>query len=314
MKLTNIPSLGLAGLAALAGISLPTPVFAVVNIDYVTVGNLSNAADPTIGRNSTGSLYGAVSYAYNIGKYEVTNAQYAEFLNAKGASNSNGIFNSSMASYGITQTGSSGSFSYSVTSGFGNKPVVFVSWFDAARFTNWLGNGQGSGDMETGAYTLSGATSGIITVNSGATVYLPSEDEWYKAAYYNGDTASYSLYPNGQNSITTADANYGNSVGASTDVGTYSDAASFYGTFDQGGNVWEWNDLLFGETARGIRGASWINDGDNLGSSYRNVYFPQDSSFAIGFRVASVPEPSVVVTTLAAFSMMFILRKRKSTE
>jgi sulfatase modifying factor 1 len=82
-----------------------------------------------------------------------------------------------MASYGITQTGSSGSFSYSVTGGFESKPVVYVSWFDAARFANWMMNGQGSSDMESGAYTLNGATSGIITANIGAQVYLPSEDE-----------------------------------------------------------------------------------------------------------------------------------------
>ena len=74
--------------------------------------------------------------------------------------------------------------------------------------------------MESGAYTLNGATSGIITANAGAKVYIPSENEWYKAAYYNGVNASYSLYPNGQNTITAADANYNSS--ASTDVGTYS--------------------------------------------------------------------------------------------
>ena len=86
-----------------AGISLATPAFAIVTIDYLTVGNAGNTADP-----ATGSLYGAVSYEYQIGKYEVTNAQYAEFLNAKGESNSNGIYNPSMSSYGITQSGSSG--------------------------------------------------------------------------------------------------------------------------------------------------------------------------------------------------------------
>ena len=182
MNTTYVPSLGLA---VLAGISLITPTFATVNIDWVGVGNAGNATD-----TATGSLYGAVSYAYNIGKYEVTNSEYAQFLNAKGASNSNGIYYAGMASYGITQGGSSGSFSYSVTSGFENKPVVYVSWFDAARFTNWLGNGQGSGDMETGAYDLMDAVTGIISVNPGAKAWLPTEDEWYKAAYYNGDTAS----------------------------------------------------------------------------------------------------------------------------
>ena len=200
-------------------------------MEWVNVGNPGNAAD------STG--YGAVHYAYQIGKYEVTNAQYGAFLNAKGQSNTNAIYNSNMSSYGITQTGSSGNFTYSVTSALANRPVVYVTWFDAARFANWMMNGQGSNDMETGAYTLNGVNSGVITANIGAQVYIPSENGWYKAAYYNAVISSYSFYPNGQNTITTADANYDFSVGSSTDVGTYSGDASSYGTYDQGGNVWE---------------------------------------------------------------------------
>jgi formylglycine-generating enzyme len=281
--------------------ALALPATATVTIDYVSVGHAGNAAD------STG--YGAVSYAYNIGKYEVTNAQYGEFLNAKGASNSNGIYNSNMASTGITQDGSSGSFSYSVTSGFENKPVVHVSWFDAARFANWMMNGQGGGDMETGAYTLNGATSGIITANIGAQVYIPTEDEWYKAAYYSAANTSYSLYPNGQNTITTDDANYGNAVGSTTVVGTYSGDPSSYGTFDQGGNVWEWNDAVIG-SSRGLRGGSFDFVESSLLSSLRILDVPSSESATIGFRVASVPEPTSIVLTMLASGVMLIRRKR----
>jgi sulfatase modifying factor 1 len=297
------------GLAVLASVSLVTPTLAVVNIDWVPVGNAGNAPDP-----ATGSLYGAVGYAYNIGRYEVTNAQYAEFLNAKGGSNSNGIYNTGMASYGIAQTGSAGSYTYTLTSGLENRPVVYVSWYDAARFTNWLGNGQGGGDMETGAYTLNG-NAGIIYANPGATVFLPSENEWYKAAYYNGATLAYSLYPNGQDTITTADANYGHSVGHSTDVGSYSGAPSSYGTFDQGGNVWEWNDALIFGSSRGLRGGSWfdlgfVGDGYYLESSLRDGAGPSSEDGAVGFRVASVPEPTSVVLTMFASGMLLIRRKR----
>jgi hypothetical protein len=77
-------------------------VSASVIIDYITVGNVGNAADAT--------GYGAVGYQYQIGKYEVTNAQYAEFLNAKAKTNNYGLYNSNMASYGITQSGGSGNF------------------------------------------------------------------------------------------------------------------------------------------------------------------------------------------------------------
>jgi sulfatase modifying factor 1 len=82
-------------MAVLADFSLVTPAFAVISFDYITVGNAGNVAD-----NSTGSLYGAVAYAYQIGKYEVTNAQYTAFLNAvdPGGANPNGIYNVNMGS------------------------------------------------------------------------------------------------------------------------------------------------------------------------------------------------------------------------
>jgi len=276
---------------------------ATTTMDWVYVGNPGNAADLT--------GYGAVSYAYNIGKYEVTNAQYGEFLNAKGQSNSTGIYNPGMAGYGITQSGTSGSFTYSVTGGFENKPVVWVSWYDAARFANWLLNGKGSGNMEDGAYTLSGNT-GTPVVNSGAQIYLPSEDEWYKAAYYLGN-GSYSLYPNGLNTISTADANYGSSVGAITDVGSYA-AASFFGTYDQGGNVWEWNDAVIGtSSSRGVRGGYWRSDEDLLRASYRFLG-PTFEFSSVGFRVASsiaaVPEPGALLTTAALLASGLLLRRR----
>jgi formylglycine-generating enzyme required for sulfatase activity len=193
-----------------------------------------------------------------------------------------------------------------------NRPVVYVSWFDAARFANWMINGQGSGSTETGSYTLNGAISGIITKDAGAQVYIPTEDEWYKAAYYNAASQTYSLYPNGQNTITTADANYGNSVGSSTDVGTYSGDASSYGTFDQGGNVCEWNDTVVLESWRGVRGDDWVIGGSDLdlSSSVLSYGTPVIEYFGIGFRLASVPEPSSVLLSITAGGIILIRRKR----
>ena len=115
------------GLAVLAGVSFVTPALAVVNIAWVPVGNAGNAPDPS----PASGPYGAVGYAYNIGKYEVTNAQYADFLNAKGASNSAGIYNATMGHTGgtyrygnIIQSGSSGSYTYSVSSTYANDQVA----------------------------------------------------------------------------------------------------------------------------------------------------------------------------------------------
>ncbi len=167
-------------LAALATVSLVTPALAVVNIGYVNVGNINNVAD------STG--YGSVAYNYKIAKNETTIGQYAEFLNAVAKSDPYALYNPNMASIthiaGISRSGSIGSYAYSVIGSSVNKPITYVSWFDAARFCNWMHNGQGGGSTETGAYTLNGAMSGIYTKNAGATTWIPSENEWYKAAYY----------------------------------------------------------------------------------------------------------------------------------
>ncbi|MBN8459425.1 MAG: SUMF1/EgtB/PvdO family nonheme iron enzyme [Verrucomicrobia bacterium] len=312
------------GLAALASIILASHAEAAVNVEFVTVGNPGNAADTT--------GHGAVAYEYKIAKNETTIGQYCEFLNAKAKSDPYALYSTNMATStyiaGISRTGSSGSFEYSVIGGTANKPITFVSWFDAARFCNWLHNGQGSGSTETGAYTLNGAISGIYLKNPTAKVWIPSEDEWYKAAYYDATkdgTGGYWLYPTqsdslGGNTIGNANsANYydgdfaGNSGMVLTDVGAYgSNSDSFFGTNDQGGNVWEWNDSVsFG--SRGLRGDSW-GYGDGLGSylassrSYGNGPSLQDHG--LGFRVASVPEPSAIVLTMLASGVLGIRRKR----
>jgi hypothetical protein len=138
----KLPINSTLSLAVLAGISLVTPGFAVT-IDSVLVGNINNANDA-----ATGSVYGAVAYAYKIAKNETTISQYAEFLNAAAKTDSYGLYSASMTtSYinGISRSGSSGTFTYSVNPGSANKPITYVSWFDAARFCNWLQNGQQTG-------------------------------------------------------------------------------------------------------------------------------------------------------------------------
>ena len=252
-------------------------------LPFVKIGLINNATD------STG--YGSVSYAFAIGKHEVTNSQYAGFLNAKAKTDPYGLFNGSMSSYGITRSGSSGNFSYPVTAGFGNRPVVFVSWFDAARFCNWISNGQGNGDTETGVYPLNGTMSTPVLANAASGVRLPTESEWYKAAYYNGVTRSYSIYPNGKGQISAADVNFWESgIGHSTDVGSYAATPSACGTFDQGGNVWEWNDAVISSAdgiARGLRGGSFDNGEYFERAAVRPDFGSQTrEEFDIGFRVA----------------------------
>jgi hypothetical protein len=224
---STIPEPSTLLLAALAGLGLlwrrrgllcPTmfaTVFGValtgsanaVTIKTVAVGNPGNAHDP-----ATGDLYGGVGYEYRIGKHEVTIGQYTEFLNAVAADDTYSLYNASMATdlniAGIARSGSAGNYAYSVI-GSPNRPVTYVSWGDAARFANWLHNGQPTGSQnasttEDGAYTLNGATLAIalnaVQRNAGAKWFIPTENEWYKAAYYQpvgqgGDADSYWAYP-----------------------------------------------------------------------------------------------------------------------
>jgi formylglycine-generating enzyme len=318
---------------------------AVVTIDTVHVGNIGNANDPSTG-------YGGVNYGYSIGKYEVTTSQYSEFLNAVGAMDTYGIYDTRMATdwrvAGIARSGTPGSYSYSVI-GSGNHPVTWITWFSAARFVNWLNNGQPAGAQtglttEMGAYTLNGAISGTgISRNSNSTFGLPSENEWYKAAYHQpveqgGDTDNYWLYPTKSNATpnsrngSTTDPNsanffrddyaangfnggyavsqdYNQFVNMLTDVGAFSAADSFYGTFDQGGSLYEWNDAVVGAT-RGVRGGSWGSSDYYLTSAGRMIPgLPPPALVNMGFRVVVVPEPSV--TALATLGII-LFRWRRS--
>lgn len=282
-------------------------------IDWGTIGDAGNASAP--------SGFGAVGYDYRIGRYEVTISQYAEFLNAVAAADPYGLYTPAMATNsnvaGILQSGSPNAFTYSVI-GSGLRPISYVSWYDAARFANWFHNGQGSGSTETGAYTLNGATGGAPPArNPGARVFIPTEDEWYKAAYYKGGSvnAGYWTYATGSetapgNTIggnaneanyfagkyaVTQSASFSASQNYLTDVGALPASGSAYGTFDQNGSLNEWNDLVAaGGSLRGVRGGGWDDSAGALASSSRSLNDPTDELPGLGFRLASpipVPEP-----------------------
>jgi formylglycine-generating enzyme len=227
------------------------------------------------------------------------------------------MYNSEMArtdyGSGITRSGSSGSYTYTVDAAFVNRPVNYVSFWDACRFTNWLQNGQGNGNTENGAYTLTtdGINNNTITRNTAATWAVTSEDEWYKAAYYDPNKpggAGYWLYPTrcdtapGQNMADPAgnNANYYTPPYAypidgthnTTVVGEFQNSDSPYSTFDQCGNVWEWNEAQILDTYRGLRGGSFTSIGYGLLSGDRYDDFPAIEIGDIGFRVSHVPEPT----------------------
>ena len=280
---------------------------AEVTIDWVTVGDPGNSCE-----TQSQGCFGSVAYPYRISKFQVTNAQYTEFLNAVAATDTNGLYDTSMGSGrgGITRSGSSGSYSYATIFGRADMPVIFVSFWDATRFANWLHNGQATGAQddtttEDGAYTLtpSDITNNTVTRNQGAAVFVTSEDEWYKGAYYDTGAMVYFDYPAGSNGVTACSmpgptpntANCGNAANADlTTVGLYSGSASPVGTFDQGGNVWEWNEASSG-SLRGLRGGSFSGSSLFLAASFRRLNFAAFSSdVTVGFRVASVASPPPV--------------------
>ena len=330
-------------LVVACGISVHTQTLdAQVTFDWATVGNPGNSAD------SFG--FGAVDYDYRISKHEVTNAQYTNFLNAVADTDTHGLYNPVMdsdARGGITQSGVSGSFSYAVKPGRANNPVVLVSFFDAMRFVNWLENGQpsevlqGPGTTEDGVYTLGCAPAGACeTRAASASFFIPSHDEWRKAAYHKNDgvTGNYFNHATSTDATPTSEppsggansANYredgtGNYALTGTsafdngqnylaDVGSYAQSVSPYGTFDQAGNVWEWTERIrTSDNSRYRIGGSWSAASSLLLASTTyagDTEPPSNENLSTGFRVASIPEPSSGLMLLMAFGGLLMLRVR----
>ena len=288
---------------------------APITIDTVKVGDAGNAADTggTVGK-------GAVAYEYNIGTTSVTAGQYTAFLNAVAStSDAYGLYNASMASNangcGITATTVGGVTTYATTKG-ANMPVNFVSVYDAMRFCNWLT----TGDTESGVYMLGGAANDIsLVVRNDAAwqaggVAIASLDEWYKAAFYNGTTGVYSKFANGKDTITTAEANYANSVGTITDVFAYGTTSS-YGVLDMNGNVYEWTDTITGSATNVyLRGGRFNNAETTAVSSYNYNSTAADETSTFGFRVSSlqpIPEPSTYAAIFGALALAVAAYRRR---
>lgn len=320
----------------------------LTNLEFVPVGNPGNAGELSgLGAGGQGAnrICGAVNYSYQMGKFEITAGQYTAFLNAVAATDTYGLYNSKMSDTGfylgchIVRSGSAGSYTYTVASDWANRPVNLVSWDSAARFCNWLTNGQPTGGQnlsttEDGSYYLNGKSSWTTNISrkSNALYVIPNEDEWYKAAYYDpakAGGAGYWDYPTKSNTVPTKllftpdrgnNANYYYGIGSpyyTNEVGAYSNSESPYGTFDQGGNILEWNEEYWDKPSNHVfRGGSYAQDYNLLLASYRSspFYFadmvsPQlRESDCLGFRIAYVPEPSTVSLVIVFLAMLTIRR------
>ena len=275
-------------------------------IDFVNIGNAGNTADTT--------TYGAVPYEYRASIYEISQND-------------------------ITKATASGMANVTAGAWTGNQPAANISWYEAAAFVNFLNTSSG----KTAAYNLAFSdsqwsmalwsseqawTAGGTNLyrNKDAFYFLPSENEWYKAAYYNAAGTNYFLYPTASSSVPTAVASGTNADSAVYNGGavtnpaavTFAGGLSPYGTMGQGGNVWEWNESAFAganssaSEDRALRGGVWNNTENNLRSSNRSNMGPTLEFRSLGFRVASVPEPSTYALLLmTAAGALWMTRRRR---
>ena len=278
-------------------------------MDFVTIGNPGNAADTTGSPNPAGS----VAYTYNIGKYEVSR----DMITKANAAGSLGINLQDMSSYEANGV---------------NRPATGISWNGAARFVNYLNTSQGY--QAAYNFTTSGGNDNISLWGAGqysgsnqfrhkdAYYFLPSMDEWYKAAYGSPSGTWYN-YATGSDSAPSAVASgtsgaVYNGQGAPADI-TNAGGLSPYGTMAQNGNVWEWNESAFdgsnnsASENRELRGGSWNLGSNFLDASTRLSLVPTTyENPSIGLRVASVPEPSALSLLAVGLGGLAMIRRRRS--
>jgi formylglycine-generating enzyme required for sulfatase activity len=360
VKLAPTPTTVLAA-GLLAGVSIaPAARAQPVVIETVTVGNPGNAGEQSRLAAGDPTFYGGVAYTYTMARYEVTAGQYTAFLNAVAATDTYNLYHPRMDydadptrnGCNIERHGSPGSFTYSVAPDWAERPVNYVSWADAVRFANWLHNGQPTGAQdlattEDGSYFIDGIGENDDTQledvvrEPDATWVVPTDAEWYKAAYHKNDgvTGNYWNFPTGADSGVSnqlVDPDPGNhatffasgafTIGAPynrTEVGAHENSESPYGTFDQGGNAMEFTETVPEPDIRRMRGGSWRSAGTNLFvSEVDDVMHSSDQFDDLGFRVARVgaappaipalSHPGVVATGLGvALAGAIALRRRR---
>jgi hypothetical protein len=232
--------------------------------------------------------------------------------------NPNSIYTDSMGSDargGISFTsGNTAGSKYAARTNMGDKPVNFVSWWDAARVANWLHNGQGSGSTETGAYTLNNATFGETpAVNAGANFYIPTQDQWYKAACYKGGSTNAGYWDYATQSDTAPTAVSATVVGTGSSGGVSPVITGNFANYKRGVT---WNGRTANVTNRGLRGGRLDGIALYLQSSSAAKMGTTNETNNAGFRLASpvaVPEPSTWVMGLAGIACggLGMLRRRK---
>lgn len=278
------------------------------SMDFVNIGHTGNVGETQdYGIYGGVRTFGSVGYHYQIGKFEVTIDQFMKVHN----------------DYFRVGDGDENYWNTGGRNVGANAPATYTDWNDVAMYCNWLT----TGDARNGAYILSEGGWSVIGVDRAAAVttygtvfVVPTEDEWYKAAYFKSDGSGYTTYAHG-NAIPgeEIDANYGGLGGSySTPWEVGSGTLENNGTFDMDGNVWEWFESPFDPTFdpddSGIRGGSFDAGEVVLRSSFRLGDFPGEFE-TIGFRVAAIPEPSsVLLLTIGAGGLIFYRRAKRQEQ
>jgi sulfatase modifying factor 1 len=279
------------------------------DIDFVTIGSPGNA--PDLSGNPRPA--GAVSRTYRIGKYEISRSM----IDKANSAGSLGIVLPDNSSFGGNGP---------------NKPAAGITWFDAAKFVNWLNTSTGyqpaykfvNGDFGLWQVGDAGYNPNNLFRNSLSYYFLPSVDEWYKAAYYDPTTKTYYDYQTGSNTVPdgidfAGDPNFdavvndGSYEGGPRDIFA-AGALSPYGTMAQGGNVFEWEETEFLDlindsvsSERAVRGGSWLWFAGSM--QERSPGEPNGSRLDLGFRVASLPEPSTVFSACTVLGLLALGRR-----
>ena len=291
-------------------------------IDFVPISG--DAGD--LGSWSAGSDYtftGVNRSTYRMGTFEITNDQWTKFTN----------------SLYVPVTGDPADAYNEDPFWTGtNVPTNNTSWYEAAQFVNWLNTSkgyqaaykftgtQGQSDYALDTWSAAEAYGGTnLYRHKDAMYYLPTEDEWIKAAYWNGTSLlAYATKPGDTvhqgDGVSGTGWNYYASGYATDPYGPWdvgSGSEELNGTYDMMGNVWEWmespyNDPSYGTDARrGLRGGSYGNDVYEIASSHRGNPRPQWEYYDFGFRVASeLPEPSTL--GLLSLGGLALIRRRRS--
>jgi formylglycine-generating enzyme required for sulfatase activity len=314
MKSYKLSSMILAAFVVLAANAAMADIFGTggnqFTIDFV---NISGATNPTSSiPMGDGFMFTGVANDYRMGTYEITNNQWNKFE----------------AGVGGTVTGSQGGYIYSfydLGTGATNVPTNYVSWYEAAQFVNYLNTStnhqaaykftgtQGTSDYTFAAWSVTdtGYDARNPYRNKAAKYFLPTENEWVKAAYWNGTTLQTYATKAGQTLFqgngTNGGWNYYTTHHATSPYGSWNvgcGSQELNSTYEMMGNVWEWMESPYSSasgnygasSSRGLRGGSWGGYSNGFAASNRYSYYAAGEGANLGFRVASVPEPSSIAT------------------